>query len=159
MVELYHGTTPSVAIDLKNCKVDVEKGGGEFGKGFYLGNSRRLAKRRAFHKTEGKLGTAREAMNAKDNTFIVTIDDIELKKYFKQKLLSRVQARDLFSKLCRDRATASYVVRPEYDYILGPVAGRKGRYLCVDQYKFDSEKSQDILNKKCTIVTIETGII
>ena len=53
----------------------------------------------------------------------------------------------LGNKLMKNKTTNSYSVAPKFDYILGPIAGRKGRYLCIDQYKFDSKKSEAMLNK------------
>ncbi|PTT49437.1 DUF3990 domain-containing protein [Aeromonas sp. HMWF014] len=159
-ITLYHGTDSNVVQDLKNCKVDVSKGGGEFGKGFYLGDSRRLAKRRAYHKTKGVYGTADNAMHYLNNTLEVKINIIQLEKFYKKNELNREQGRSLFDKLSKKpKTTGSYSVTPDYDYIVGPVVGRKGRYLCVTQYKFDSKESENVMNKQCLNVKIETRIV
>ncbi|WP_175983421.1 hypothetical protein [Burkholderia vietnamiensis] len=158
-IELFHGTTPAIAKQLINCKVTVALGGGEFGRGFYLGTSRRLAKRRAFHKTQAVVGTAAQAMSSKDNTFQVTVDVVQLRTFYGEKLLDRNGARALFAQLKSANTTGSYSVAPNYDYVVGPVAGRKGRYLCVTQFKFDSLRSEKVLNKQCTDVTPVTSII
>ncbi|MGI3066580.1 DUF3990 domain-containing protein [Vibrio harveyi] len=159
-ITLYHGTDPNIVKDLQNCKVDVSKGGGEFGKGFYLGDSRRLAKRRAYHKTKGVYGTANDAMHYFNNTLEVKINVLDLEKFYNEKALDRQQGRRLFDKLStKPKTTGSYSVSPDYDYIVGPIVGRKGRYLCVTQYKFDSKRSENVMNKQCLNVNIKTRVI
>jgi hypothetical protein len=74
MKVFYHGTTPLIASQLNNRKVSLSFGGGEFGKNFYVGSSRRLARRRGFHKTTGKHGTANEVMNYYGNVFVIQFD-------------------------------------------------------------------------------------
>lgn len=158
-IKLFHGTTPAIAQLLMNCQVNVTIGGGEFGRGFYLGASRRLAKRRAFHKTLGVPGTALQAMAAKDNTFQVELDTVQLLAFYNEKTLDRSGARALFARLKSSGQTGNYSFAPAYDVVVGPIAGRKGRYFCVDQYKFDSLRSADVLNKQCTNVTPVTKIV
>ncbi|UAB68704.1 DUF3990 domain-containing protein [Vibrio sp. SCSIO 43132] len=159
-ITLYHGTDPNIVRDLQNCKVDVDKGGGEFGKGFYLGNSRRLAKRRAYHKTKGVYGTANDAMNYFNNTLEVKINILDLDNFYKKKTLDIEQGRRLFNKLsAKPKTTGSYTFYPNHDYIVGPVVGRKGRYVCVTQYKFDSKSSENVMNKQCQNVNIESRIV
>ena len=159
-VKLYHGTTTSIVKQLANCKVDVDLGGGEFGKGFYLGDSRRLAKRRAYHKQTSIYGNANDALNYFNNTLEVSIDINDLSHYYKQKTLTRDQARSLFDKLSsKPKTTGSYSISVTHDYIVGPVVGRKGRYLCVKQFKFDSKSSEGVLNKQCQKVPIKLRIV
>jgi len=159
-ITLYHGTDRNIVQKLKNCQVDVSKGGGEFGKGFYLGDSRRLAKRRAYHKTKGVYGTADDAMHYFNNTLEVKINIHQLSRFYKKYGLNREQGRSLFSKLSQSpKTTGSYSVAPNYDYIVGPVIGRKGRYFCVTQYKFDSKSSEKVMNKQCLNVKIKTRIV
>lgn len=157
-IDLYHGTSQHVAKLLKNCKVDVSLGGGEFGKGFYLGTSRRLAKRRGFHKTFKHYGTAHEALSYKNNTFVISFDSSQLSDYYSKVEYDRLASRQLFNHLKRNNLTGSYSATPN-DYIVGAVAGRKGRYFDVIQYKFDSKKSENILNKQCMNVNVNTDIV
>lgn len=159
MIDLFHGTTPVHAKDLYNCKIDVDLGGGEFGKGFYLGTSKRLAKRRAFHKTEGIYGTAQNAVASKNNTFKVTIELPLLYAFYRKRLLDRDQARKLFQQLKKDGCAGSYSFGPSTDIVEGPVVGGKGRYLSVTQLKFDTKRSENVLNKQCPLVTIVTKVV
>lgn len=156
---LYHGTTSKIVKDLFNCKVNVSCGGGELGRGFYLGDSKRLAKRRAFHKTTGVLGNAQKALSMPANTLQVEIDIQLLTAHnFKFINLNRDDARGLFHSLQQNKTTGSYVTG-KTDFLISPIVGRKGRYQCITQYKLESTNSQNLINKQIATLTLKTKII
>lgn len=160
MKVFYHGTTPQIASQLHNRKISLTFGGGEFGKGFYVGSSRRLARRRGFHKTTGKQGTANEAMNYYGNVFVIEFDETLLSHHYKPNKLTKDEAINLFKTLSKKpKTTSSHTVSPQYDYIVGPVVGGKKRYLDVIQYKFDSPKTEHYLNGHCQNVKLVSAVI
>ena len=156
---LYHGTNPDSAQELFNCKVKVEIGGGEFGRGFYMGTSKRLAKRRAFHKTEQRFGSAQEAMRSNHkNTFAILLDKDKLIVGTKHKLLSREESISLYQRLKKNNACSQYPYLTKYDFIDGVIVGKK-RYYDVHQYKFESELSALMLNGKHYKIPVKRGLI
>ncbi|EOX1608236.1 hypothetical protein HJ052_11130 [Vibrio parahaemolyticus] len=160
MKDFYHGTTPQIANELHKRKVSLSFGGGEFGKGFYVGSSLRLARRRGFHKTTDKIGTASEAMNYYGNVFVIKFDETKFSQYYKPKKLTKDEAVALFRKLSKKpKTTSSYTVSAQYDYIVGPVVGGRKRYLDVIQYKFDSQKTEDYLNGHCQNINLVSEVI
>ena len=155
--DIFHGTDPQTAASLIKHKVDVSRGGGEFGQGFYMGTSKRLAKRRAFHKTEGHLGSAKLAMDSnKSNTFVVSINLTELQKYFFNIKYDKVGSKLLYEKIKKKRAQSTYKLGQ--DFIMGSVVGT-GRYFDVLQFKFESSNSQDMLNRQPSPLKIVLNII
>lgn len=48
-MELYHGTNNNYATDIKNGRIDVTRGGGELGRGFYTGDLSHEAFNWAWH--------------------------------------------------------------------------------------------------------------
>lgn len=165
METFYHGTTPSTVIDLKNGKIDVERGGGEFGLGFYVGTSKRLARRRAFHKTSEERGikiprtvSAREFMETKNNLLVVQYDESRIKGVLQRACLNRKESLDLFHRVKKKKKTTSKNVLPiSYDMIDGHIAGQNGSLLCAKQIKFETEIAQDKLNNQTD--SIKLGII
>lgn len=157
IITLYHGTDPATAVKLLNCKVDISIGGGEFGKGFYLGTSKRLAKRRAFHKTEGSLGTAQQAMRSNNkNTFMVQFERWEIEKTFSQLVLNRNDSISLYHRIKSAKVQSSYL--SNRDYIVGIIVGTK-RYYDITQYKFESDKSEKVFNNHISMRSYKNGLI
>jgi hypothetical protein len=159
MRTLYHGTDPVTASSLKACRIDVSIGGGEFGQGFYLGSSKRLAKRRAFHKSEGHQGTAKAALNAKtENTFFITFNTTSLHQHYKTQKLCLSESIQLYKELKSKNQTKTYIAPHGIDAIKGPIVGT-GRYYDIIQYKFQSHKSQLMLNGLSTTITVKRGVL
>ena len=52
---LYHGSDEVTVKSLINGKIDVTKGGGEIGRGFYLGDMLHVAKAWAWNKHDSKV--------------------------------------------------------------------------------------------------------
>lgn len=146
MVILFHGTDSHTANQLLAGRIDVGRGGGEFGRGFYLGSSKRLAKRRAFHKTENTQGTAAQAMNAKiPNTLYIEVSHQQLNYHYHPSRLSLPESIKLYQQLKHSHQAGTYLTQNKADFIRGFLVGT-GRYYNVIQYKFESQRSQDLLN-------------
>jgi len=129
---LYHGTSLSYGSKIIGHpinNVDVTKGGGELGQGFYLGNNLVLANILAV----GKFGNEGKVLR-------FVIKDKHLIQLKAKAILKRKDVYDLWQKLYleKDLKTFKYNV----DYVVGPFAVID----FAEQYKFESFKSEAVLN-------------
>jgi hypothetical protein len=143
---LYHGTTPSIASSLRSGQIQIALGGGEFGRGFYMGTSKRLAKRRGYHKTFSKTGTASVAMAMQANTLVVTLDEAKHQGVYRCRNLDLRQSIGLYGSVRKHRTFVTYM--DGHDAIVGAIVGNS-RYHNVTQYKFQSSRAETILNVGC----------
>jgi hypothetical protein len=127
----YHGTSIQIAVVLQNGKIDVNKGGGELGKGFYTGE----------HLWEAK-AWAENRYNEKRNN-VVEFDhndnDIEKLDY---KIIDQGSACLHKYNIKRTSQTRSYTFG--FDMIWAPIVGSDRAN--GDQYKWESINSQNYLN-------------
>ena len=130
---LYHGTSlhyGSKIIGNPINNVDVTKGGGELGQGFYLGNNIVLAHTLAI----GKFGKNGRVLR-------FSIKDEHLVQLEAKAILKRKDVYEQWQKLFRERALKTF--RYNVDYVVGPFAVID----FAEQYKFESFKSEAILNQ------------
>lgn len=142
-MKLFHGTDPQTATKLNNGCVDITLGGGEFGRGFYMGTSKRLAKRRGYHAAYGISGTANDAMRMRNNTFFIEVDETKYKKFLSSNDLTLTASQRMFGKIKRKKLWNNSI--GAHDCIRGFIVGNP-RYYCAKQWKFQTVNSQSYLN-------------
>lgn len=153
---LYHGTTPLIASSLHSGQIQIGNGGGEFGRGFYMGSSKRLAKRRGYHKTYSKIGSASAAMAMQANTLAIELDKVIHASAYNCRNLDLRQSIGLYGSIRKHRSFTSYM--DNHDAIVGCIVGNS-RYYNVIQYKFQSSRAEQILNNGCKYGSIKSKAI
>ncbi|MDC0740885.1 hypothetical protein [Polyangium mundeleinium] len=136
----YHGTDHVTAqrVSSRTSAIDVARGGGEFGRGFYVGDSPVLALQFAI----GRFGVT----NARALRFIITQESYSA---LETKYLAEKDAKKLRQRVRRARATRSHLVG--VDVVCGPIEGRAQNL----QSKFETERSQAVLNDPaCTTIEL-----
>jgi hypothetical protein len=132
----YHGTDRTSANNIVGppSGIDVTRGGGELGRGFYLGENISLAKAIAVGK-HGQENAAVIRFDTDDSAFI----RLQVKN-----LHSRQYVYQTWKNLKKKRICDTYLFNT--DVICAPFATIAFSY----QYKFESENSQDVLNNNAT---------
>ena len=124
----YHGTTEAVVDELINGNIDRTIGGGELGQGFYLSNLSHVARAWGWRKHKSNR--------------ILGIEMIESDFWALNILaLSYEQAVQRRFYIRRRGETRTYIFNS--DTVWAPIVGR---HLNADQYKYESEISEDFLN-------------
>lgn len=127
-MKVYHGTDEDSAKNLiKN--IQVKKGGGELGRGFYTGENIALAAALAF----GKFGPSGKVLSLDINDHHFA--GLNIRVLTKRKVVYEHWKHLIFKK-------ESHHFTFGQDVICGPFATIEFSY----QYKFESEKSEDVLN-------------
>jgi hypothetical protein len=131
MPTFYHGTrrTDAVAMAGPPGTIDVTRGSGEFGRGFYTQNSKSNALTWAQNRFPGQGPCLLE----------VEIDDKEYTN-LQIRVLSHKQAARLTQRL-RNQGTLTTHVEG-VDVVVGPLTGSRW----IEQQKFESLNSQTLLN-------------
>jgi hypothetical protein len=129
-ISKYHGTCANIATDIELGKIDHTLGGGELGRGFYLGDLLWVAKAWA-HNRHGKHSAVVK----------IEIPDPEFNK-LSIELLSRTDALALRKEIKAMNATRTYT--HGYDVLWSPIVGTTR--VEADQYKYESKYGTDILN-------------
>lgn len=129
----YHGTNVTSAMDMFGPprRVDVHRGGGELGRGFYTGESIGLAKSLA-HGRYGDQGVVLR-LDIDDRIFVT----LKVRVVAWRKHVYRTWRAILFRD---ERNTFLFNV----DVVLAPFATLQLSY----QYKFESKSAQDVLNNR-----------
>ncbi len=130
-MESYHGTSAVNAASLSQGNVDVTRGGGELGRGFYTGEHIHEAKQWAFH-TTGDMQSNVVGFNTDDPD--VEDLDIELLDY-RAALLARHFIRE-------KSITRTHLF--ERDLVWAPIVG--SAKVSGDQFKWESTASEQLLN-------------
>jgi hypothetical protein len=138
MRDLYHGTLHhhAHAIVGPPAAVDVTRGGGEFGRGFYVQTSPGNAKRWA---------SGRSPKNA---VVIKLKMDKEVYASLNPVVLNHQQARKLSIRLSKHNQCNTYV--KACHVIVGPLNNNQR----IEQFKFESAHSQNVLNGPNTTLTV-----
>ncbi|HIQ43945.1 MAG TPA: DUF3990 domain-containing protein [Pseudomonas oleovorans] len=130
----YHGTSDSSANDLLEGRIDISKGGGELGQGFYLGTALHVAK--AWAKQMHDCETVIE-FQIDDNDFwnfdIQSLNEIEVIEH-----RSTIRARG---------ETRSFKFNK--DIVWGPIVG--GPKVYSDQHKWESPNGERFLNSSSVL--------
>lgn len=129
-MDCYHGTHKSAAQALLNGAVDVNKGGGELGKGFYGGELLWVAKTWAAN---------RNGLNSAVVRWAISDDD-----YFglEPHVLTRTEALAHRSSIKASGATRTHQFNR--NVVWSPIVG--STRVDADQHKFEGQVSQDLLN-------------
>lgn len=128
----YHGTNlKSVQKILKN--IDITCGGGELGKGFYVGNLAHQAFAWAYHK----------GLRYKDGYKVICflIDKVHFNT-LNRKYLSRQEARNNRALVRKNHTQKSYIYN--VDAVISPIVGKYIPHFT--QIKFESTKGQIFIN-------------
>jgi len=129
-INCYHGTIDSTANKLVSGTINVKKGGGELGMGFYTGEYLWVAKSWAANR-HGTNGAVLE-IKVHENYFF----DLE------PLLLSRTDALKHRKFIKLNGGTRSYVFNE--NFVWSPIVGTTR--IDAEQYKFESKKSEVLLN-------------
>jgi len=130
-MDTYHGTSMVIAAELVKGSVDVGKGGGELGLGFYTGEHLYLAKSWAFHVSGDKQNNV-----VQFSTPETQIDKLSIE------ILSHATASLKRCELRSRGATRTY--RFGVDMVWAPIVGT--RKISGDQLKWESESAELLLN-------------
>lgn len=132
-MEMYHGTNTIAANSIQGppTNVDVNRGGGEMGQGFYVGDNLTLA--------------ISWAKGRYKNPAVIEFE-IDKRQYATLSFhrLSHIEVLDKWHQLKRLRAHRTYQFN--YDIIFGPLA----TIPYSAQYKFESNDAQILLNNSTT---------
>lgn len=129
-MEQYHGTNSNYATQIANGRIDVNKGGGELGKGFYTGDLKHQAFNWAWHQYKQE----------KSVVEIIFDDDafLNLEPF----------CIDLFMTYYYRRRIRNEGVTRTFEFyknvVWAPVVGREIHYY--NQIKFESLTAQGFLN-------------
>lgn len=135
MPTLYHGTSRAFAMAMcgttNRGTIDVTRGGGEFGRGFY---------------TQDSLGRAHLWAQYRFPNPAVLVLEINNQEYdaLDARRLTLDDALRLNQRLRNRRAQATYTTR--HDVIVGPLVTKPH----VEQQKFQSQAAQNLLNGQKT---------
>lgn len=129
-MEQYHGTNTISANLIANGNIDVNRGGGELGKGFYTGDLKHQAFIWAWHQYQQDKSVV--VINFNDEDFLglnpLCLDVFTTHRYRRN--------------IRNTRTTRTYMF--EENAVWSPVVGRE--YYIFNQIKFESIDSQDFLN-------------
>gem|GEM_PF-1206313 len=151
IIRLHHGTDSTTALVLQQGQIDTTKGSGELGRGFYLGTSLRLAKRRAFHKSFGRRAISKKELHLLHNNVLRTEFDDRKSNNLRSERLSLQKANILYHTLRKNRQTRTYRFRK--DYVSAPIVGNSN-YYNVEQQKWESKRGETFLNGLSTLRTL-----
>ena len=131
-MEYFHGTNKTTATALQSGKVDVSKGGGELGLGFYTGELLLVAKSWATNR------------HRKDGAVVAC--DVPEADYFKLEplLLSRTDALDHRNTIKVISATRSHTIG--VNVVWSPIVGTTR--VDTDQLKFEGKDAEHLLKSK-----------
>lgn len=125
----YHGTSDSSANDLLDGRIDISKGGGELGQGFYLGTALHVAKAWA------------KQMHDCETVIEFQIDDNDFWNFDIQSL-NEIEAIERRSIIRARGETRSFKFNK--DIVWGPIVG--GPKVYSDQHKWESPNGERFLN-------------
>lgn len=135
----YHGTSSHNAAILSRGTVDVTRGGGELGRGFYTGGFLHEAKAWAFHVSDSK----------QRNVVAFDTEDVEVEALDIEILDHRAASLRRFHIKQKEK-TRSYLFGK--DMVWAPIVGSDR--VSGDQYKWESAKASDLLNGAETARTV-----
>lgn len=132
----YHGTDINSANNMMGppSNIDVTKGGGELGRGFYVGENISLA-----------VALAKGRFGKKGAVIKLDIDDSEYSRLNIRVLNRRQYVFHFWKSLIKKSRTLQHLFN--VDVICAPFATIDFSY----QYKFESSAAQDVLNNNSTI--------
>lgn len=138
-MESFHGTSKKNAAEMLAKGVDVTCGGGELGRGFYSGEHLHEAKAWAFHRSGDRQQNVVQ--------FSVPDDQVDVLNF---KLLDHEQAGKWRYYIKQNSRTRTYLFAA--DMVWAPIVGSERA--TGDQYKWESQTAQSLLNAPVTIKKI-----
>lgn len=130
---LYHGTSKEFVNDLTSGKIDITKGGGEFGQGFYVGNNLHLVSAWAWQKFQENMSIVEYEIN---DSSLPTLRIL---------ILSKTQAKAIRYKLVKKRRKRQLYFK-DNDLVIGPVVGRP--FSDYSQFVFVSKDGECYINEQ-----------
>ncbi|MFC0519005.1 hypothetical protein ACFFGT_32630 [Mucilaginibacter angelicae] len=130
-MEIYHGTNSTHATEILGPphSIDVTKGRGELGQGFYLGTEPLMAAMLA----KGRYDKAASVLK-------ISVDEPKLMLLSSKILKTSGLVRQHWNMLIQQNTTASH--KFGVDVVVAPFA----TFSFAHQYKFESKKAEDLLN-------------
>ena len=126
----YHGTDTATASVIVSGRIDVNRGGGELGRGFYLQEYLHEAREWAHHKFSSSGAVAKTTI---PETSFIELDPV---------VLSRQQA--IFKRLRIKTSGQARVFLFGRNAVWAPIVGSSK--VRGDQFKFETNSSQTLLN-------------
>ena len=126
----YHGTDSLAAKEISTGKIDITKGGGELGRGFYVGDLMHRAFCWAWHKAQHDYAVVEFVINDED---FLKLDIL---------CLDRRKASDLKYEIKRNHQQRFFVFGQ--DVVWAPIVGQDIPHS--NQIKFESAKGQSFIN-------------
>lgn len=138
---LYHGTDSDSKNKIQGppLKIDVKLGGGELGRGFYLGGNLHMS-----------VAWAKVKARQTKKSHSVLEFDIDLRSYakLKDRTLSASEVRALWLYVKRSKKKRLHLVG--FDVIVGNLA----RYPFAAQYKFETTDAEAVLNSAAVSIKL-----
>ena len=162
-IACFHGGEKNVIESLVDGNIDVTLGGGELGRGFYLGKELKEAKAWAYHKYKDRAGIL--MLKIKDDDFL-DFNPLPLNYY--QALIKRFEIK-------RSGQARTYLFNE--NIVWSPIIGNIDAYWSDDtsnilispsvpqeneQYKYESRRAQDFINSNLVrrdVWNDETGYV
>lgn len=129
----YHGTNTKSASIIALHKIDVTKGKGELGKGFYVGNQMHRAFAWAYHKNPKNYNVVRFDV---ESELLLQLDIIFVDREYTEKEWAKMKSEDY------EKTEDNY--KYHHDAVWAPVIG--GNIDNMNQIKFESLKGQTFIN-------------
>jgi hypothetical protein len=133
-LEVFHGTWIHVAQDLVDGKVDVTRGGGELGRGFYTQDELYNAMAWAYRVTGGIKAAAAAGFEMLEEDFYA----------LNPLCLTYDQALEKRRRIRSQEATRTFLF--DRNVVWGPIVGGQSTSLRFDQHKYESTAAQAHLN-------------
>ena len=132
-MKLYHGTASRYTATLTSKQIDMTKGGGELGQGFYVGNNLHLVSAWAWQKFQERMSVVEYEIN--DSSLLA------LRTF----ILSKTQAKAIRYKLAMRRRKRQLYFK-NHDLVIGPVVGRP--FSDYTQFVFVSKDGECYINEQ-----------
>lgn len=129
----YHGTDATSALTIASHKIDVTKGKGELGKGFYAGNQMHRAFVWAYHKNPKNYNVVRFAIDAET---LLQLNIIFVDREYAEQKWAKMKSEDC------EKTEENYEYH--HDAVWAPVIG--GNIDNMNQIKFESPKGETFIN-------------
>ena len=129
----YHGTDATSASIIASHNIDITKGKGELGKGFYVGNQMHRAFAWAYHKNSDNYNVVRFAIDAET---LLKLDLIFVDREYAKQEWAKMKSED-----CKH---AEDTYEYHHDAVWAPVIG--GNIDNMNQIKFESIEGQKFIN-------------
>ena len=129
----YHGTDATSALTIASHKIDVTKGKGELGKGFYVANQMHRVFAWAYHKNTKSYNVVRFDIDAE---LLLHLDIIFIDREYAEQEWAKMKSKD--------NKDTEETYEYHHDAVWAPVIG--GNIDNMNQIKFESQKGESFIN-------------